>query len=150
MAMEPARTARQRKQDTLAQLEEHPDAWVATADADGAAHLVPLSSYWDGAALLFATPERSITGRNLAASGRARLALGPTRDVVLIEGRVQVFAPGTVPAELADPFAEAHWDARTEKTPYGYYLVRPERIQAWREVNEIKGRDLMIDGEWLV
>lgn len=150
MAAEPARSARQREQDTLAQLARHPDAWVATADADGAAHLVPLSAYWDGAALLFATPERSVTGRNLAASGRARLGLGPTRDVVLIEGRVEAFPPGTVPAELADAFAEAHWDARTETTPYAYYLVRPDRIQAWREANEIKGRDLMIDGVWLV
>ena len=150
MVVEPARTAHRRKQDTLALLEKHPDAWVATADEDGNAHMVPLSAYWTGTALLFATPVNSPTGRNLAGSGRARLGLGPTRDVVLIEGRVQVYAPGTVPDELAGPFGQAHWDARGEKTPYAYYLVVPVRIQAWREANEIKGRDLMIDGIWLV
>ena len=148
MAAQPARSAQQRKQDTLAMLAEPGDAWVATADADGAAHLVPLSYYWDGTGLLFATPERSVTGRNLAASGRARVGLGPTRDVVLIEGRVRVFAPGTVPEELAGPFAAAHWDARADGYPF--FLVVPERIQAWREENEIEGRTLMAGGEWRI
>jgi hypothetical protein len=27
--------------------------------------------------------------------------------------------------------------------------LRPERIQAWRESNELAGRQLMRDGEWL-
>ena len=32
------------------------DCWVASADEMGNAHLVPLSHYWDGAALVLATP----------------------------------------------------------------------------------------------
>jgi Pyridoxamine 5'-phosphate oxidase len=148
--MDPARSAQQRKIDTLARLERHEDGWVATADGAGAPYLVPLSSFWDGAALVFATPEKSVTGRNLTASGRARVAVGPTRDVVVVEGRVEVYPPGQVPDDLAEAFAAAHWDARREKTPYAYYRIVPELIQAWREVNEIKGRDLMRDGTWLV
>ena len=124
--------------------------WVATASQDGVAGLVPLSYCWDGSALVFATPERSVTGRNLAASGRARVGLGPTRDVVMIVGRVEVFSAAEVSDEIGDAFAAAHWDARKETKPYAYYRVVPERIQAWREENEIKGRDLMIDGAWLV
>jgi hypothetical protein len=31
-----------------------------------------------------------------------------------------------------------------------FHRVLPERIQAWPEENEIKGRDLMADGAWLV
>jgi hypothetical protein len=34
------------------------DVWVASASADGAPYLVPLSFDWDGEALLVATPYR--------------------------------------------------------------------------------------------
>lgn len=149
-AFEPPRSAAERKRDTLARLESDEDLWVATADQDGNAALVPLSFLWNGAVLVLATPERSVTGRNLAASGRVRLGLGPTRDVVMIDGRVETFSQDTVPVEPADAFAARHhWDAREEATPYAYFLVTPERIQAWREVNELKDRDLMREGTWL-
>jgi hypothetical protein len=31
-----------------------------------------------------------------------------------------------------------------------FLLLRPERIQAWREANEIAGRAVMQAGAWLV
>jgi hypothetical protein len=34
-------------------------------------------------------------------------------------------------------------------SPFRYYWIRPLRIQAWREENELAGRLLMRDGEWL-
>jgi len=93
----PARTSRQRKQDTLNRLEHDVDAWVASADpADGTPYLVPLSFLWDGGTLLIATPSASPTSRNLQATGKARLGIGPTRDVVLIEGTVRAL-PATEP-----------------------------------------------------
>ena len=86
----PARSPQQRKHDALDRLDRDTDAWVATAGpADGAPYLVPLSFLWDGTALLIATPSASVTSRNLQATGRARLGVGPTRDVVMIEGTVQ-------------------------------------------------------------
>src|SRR6266487_4790194 len=84
----PARTAQQRKADTLRRLSSDVDTWVATADpATGTPYLVPLSFLWDGATVLISTPATSPTSRNLRATGRARLGIGPTRDLVLIEGR---------------------------------------------------------------
>ena len=59
------------------------------------AYLVPLSYVWDGTALTMANLEASPTGRNLAATGKVRLAIGTTRDVVLIEGSVQTFSRET-------------------------------------------------------
>ena len=47
-----ARSRAQRKADTLASLQTEVDCWVASADEMGNAHLVPLSHYWDGAALV--------------------------------------------------------------------------------------------------
>ena len=147
--MEPPRSAEQRKRDTLARLERDQDAWVASADADGTPYLVPLSYLWDGTTLTMATLEASPTGRNLRASGRVRLAIGQTRDVVLITGSVEAFSRESVPAELADAFAAKLWDARRSKPPYAFFRITPQRIQAWREENELAGRDLMLDGRWL-
>ncbi|MDC0773649.1 pyridoxamine 5'-phosphate oxidase family protein [Streptomyces sp. HD] len=153
MTPPPARPAEQRKQDTLHRLEHDQDAWVATAEVDGGVpYLVPLSFLWNGSTLLLATPTHSPTGRNLRMTGRARIAIGPTRDVVMIEGTVDTFvAPAQLPPEEADRFAaKTGFDPRRLTTPYLYFRVRPDRVQAWREADELAGRELMRDGKWLV
>jgi hypothetical protein len=140
-----ARDTDQRHRDTLARLEQDVDVWVATADG-GTPYLVPLSFRWDGSTLLVATPASSPTGRNLQATGRARLALGVTRDVVLVEGDVVVVEPD--PGE-ADAFAaKAGFDPRSARG-YLYFRVTPRRVQAWREVDELAGRELMREGRWI-
>jgi len=145
---QPARSPSQRLADARRRLDQDTDAWVATADPHtGAPYLVPLSFLWDGATLLIATPERSPTGRNLLATGLARLGIGPTRDLVLVEGVAQATA---VAAGTADAFAaKTGFDPR-QLTGYRYFRIRPQRVQAWREANELAGRDLMRDGRWLV
>ena len=75
------RSRAQRRRDTEHRLTHDIDVWVASASADGAPYLVPLSFDWDGEALLVATPTDSPTGRNLAATRAVRLGLGHTRDV---------------------------------------------------------------------
>jgi len=60
------RSRPQRRRDTEHRLTHDKDVWVASASADGAPYLVPLSFDWDGEALLMATPTDSPTGRNLA------------------------------------------------------------------------------------
>lgn len=146
----PARTPMQRKQDTLNRLEHDVDAWVATADpATGNPYLIPLSFLWTGAALLIATPASSPTGRNLQSTGKARVGIGPTRDLVLIEGTVQVLADAEVTGEVGDAFAaKTGFDPRELTTRYLYFRIHPQRIQAWREANELDGREIMTDGNW--
>jgi hypothetical protein len=56
--------------------------------------LVPLSCHWDDSTLTIATPRASRTARNLVRAGWARVALGPTRDVVIIEGPVEAIPIG--------------------------------------------------------
>jgi hypothetical protein len=147
--MEPPRTKAQRKADVLARLESDVDLWVASADATGDAYLIPLSYYWDGAALTISTPRASRTAVNLIRAGSARVALGETRDVVLIEGTVEALTLGTDPA-LEEAHAQAAgFDPRTLADEYVYLRITPRRIQAWREVNELTGRLLMRDGAWL-
>ena len=56
------RSRAERRRDTEHRLTHDVDVWVASASADGAPYLVPLSFDWDGAALLMATPTDSPTG----------------------------------------------------------------------------------------
>ena len=148
----PPRTRRQRKQDALRRLERDTDAWVATADAgSGTPYLVPLSFLWDGESLLVATPSASPTSRNLRATGKVRLGIGPTRDLVLIQATVQAsVVAGEIPDEVGDAFAaKTGFDPR-QLTGYLYFRIHPQRLQAWRESNELNGRDLMRGGQWVV
>ena len=104
---------------------------------------MPLSYYWDGSTLTVATVRASRTAR-------ARVALGPTRDVVVIDGRLEAIALGADP-ELEDAHARATgFDPRTLAAEYAYLRITPHAIQAWREENELAGRDLMRNGHWLV
>src|SRR5687768_7107122 len=148
----PPRPQKQRKQDALHRLEHDIDAWVSTADSgSGTPYMVPLSFLWDGATLLVATPSASPTGRNLRATGKVRVGIGPTRDVVLIEGTAHAVAAAEVPDEVGDAFAtKTGFDPRELATDYTYFHITPHRLQAWREANEIKGRELMSGGQWIV
>jgi nitroimidazol reductase NimA-like FMN-containing flavoprotein (pyridoxamine 5'-phosphate oxidase superfamily) len=147
----PARTLEQRKHDTLDRLEREVDAWVATAGDDGVPCMVPLSFLWDGHTLLIATASANPTARNLLANGRVRLGLGLTRDVVLIEGTAEATAAADIPASAGDAFAaKAGFEPRGLTGSYHYFTVSPLWMQAWREVNELEGRDLMREGKWLV
>jgi hypothetical protein len=144
------RSLEQRKQDTLARLNADVDCWVATADPDGTAYLVPLSFSFDGSTLLLATPAGNPTGRNLVRTGRVRVGIGPTRDVVIIDGTVATLSPAEVPRAELDMFAErTGFDPRSLKGDWRYFRVQPVAVQAWREANEIPGRELMADGKWL-
>ena len=125
------RDREQRTRDTLAKLAEPAvDVWVATAASAGSSadpYLVPLSLAWT-----------------------ARLALGPTRDVVVIDARLERSVSAAEAPDLAEQYArQADWDPRNAGDTYRYLVLRPERIQAWREANELRGRTLMRDGTWI-
>jgi hypothetical protein len=146
------RTREQRKADTLAKLSAPAaDVWVATAAADTSAYLVPLSLAWLDERVVLATDADSVTARNIISQGHARLGLGPTRDVVLIDAELeQVYSLDEVPASLARAYAtQADWDPREAGGQMRFLVLRPQRIQAWREANELPGRTLMRGGAWI-
>ena len=150
MSDDPRPRAR-RRSDTEHRLTHDQDIWVASSSVGGGAYLVPLSFEWDGETLLMATPTDSPTGRNLATTGAVRLGLGPTRDVTMIEGDVEVIELDALQQERSERFvSHTEFDPRALSTPYRWFRVSPRRIQAWREANELPGRDLMRDGRWLV
>jgi hypothetical protein len=144
-----ARTAIQRKKDTLDLLTREVDLWIATANADADVHLIPLSFVWDDDVLTMATPEQSVTVDNLRRSGRTRVAIGPTRDVVIVEGSVRIIRPESAP-DLAEIHARhVGFDARSSEDGFVLMILMPETIQAWRTPAELPGRVIMRDGRWL-
>ncbi|MEU5656780.1 pyridoxamine 5'-phosphate oxidase family protein [Streptomyces sp. NPDC047737] len=143
------REFKERLRDTQAKLESEIDLWVATSGPRGV-HLVPLSYRWDGTAFLVATPRASVTGRNLSGQGQVRLGFGPTRDVVVVDGIAEPVDLADLDPGTGDAFAaRTGFDPRGLAEPYQYFLIRPQRIQAWREADELHGRDLMREGRWL-
>lgn len=144
--MAPPRSLRQRQQDTRGRLESDVDAWIASADTDGDAYLVPLSFLWDGTGMVVSTPLASVTAQNLGRGGRIRVGLGELRDVTIVDGTAEPVDDDAT----KEAFAGKHgWDPRNESNDYAYFRIVPDRIQAWREVNELAGRTLMRDGAWL-
>lgn len=145
------RSAQQRKGDVLEKLTTEVDGWVASASASGDAYLIPLSLYWDGSHLLIATLAKSRTTRDLRRAGVARIALGPTRDVVIVEGSVAITPATEIEPTVADAHAQhTGFDARKGPEEYVYLIVTPRTIQAWRTAAELVGRVVMCDGRWLV
>lgn len=147
----PPRATADRVRDTQALLGREVDCWVATADPTTAApHLVPLSFVWDGSSILLATGERSIAGRGLASGTGVRIGLGATRDVVMVDGSVEAIPTGELDPAEADRFARrTGFDPRETTSSYLFFRVVPSRIQAWREENELRGRDVLVAGRWV-
>lgn len=150
------RSKEQRKAHTLAKLAAHAaDVWVSTAaiNAEGQArpHMVPLSLAWVDERIVLAAEADSVTVKNIAREKLARLGLGPTRDVVLIDADLdEVYRLDEVPADLAERYAaQADWDPRESGEKMRFLVLRPQRILAWREANEIPGRTLMRGGTWI-
>jgi hypothetical protein len=145
----PARGGEQRKADVLRRLAEDEDAWVSTAGGDGEPCLVPLTFVWHDETLVMTTRTTNPTAVNIARHGRATVALGHTRDVVLIEAEAEVMG-GDEPRDAGEAFvAKTKWDPRG-RPDWCWLRFRPRTVRAWREANELKGRYLMRDGTWLV
>jgi hypothetical protein len=68
----------------------------------------------------------------------------------VIDGEVEVLEIDALPQERADRFAaRTGFDPRAEAAPYRWFRISLRRVQAWREANELEGRELMRDGRWL-
>ena len=102
----PTRSKAERRAHVLRRLESEDKLWIATAAADGSAHLVPFSFVWDGERVSMATAQDNPAARNAARTGKARLALGNIHDIVLIDGAITVIplqALDDVPRRAAQP-----------------------------------------------
>ncbi len=142
----PPRSTAERIADTRGRLARDVDAWVSTVDSDGEPRLSALSFLWTAETLLIATSRSGATGRNLLERPTVRMGIGELRDVVLVDGGVEVTVPDDA---TADGFAaKAGFDPRPIEG-FAFFRVTPRSVQAWREENELAGRYVLRAGVWL-
>ena len=111
---------------------------------------MPLSLCWHDGKVVVAVEGRSRTARNASVSGQARLALGPSRDVVMIDAAAAVVACSGADPALSGAYRDrTGWVPGADGGEWVFILLQPTAMQVWREVDEIAGRTVMRDGAWL-
>jgi hypothetical protein len=145
------RSTEQRRHDALYQLCHERDVRVATASPKGVPHLVPVSLCWVDGRVIVAVPRSSPTAKNVGSTGRARLAIGNTRDVLMIDAEGVIVPPeDDSTSRLLTAFHErTGWNVAVDPGDYVILQFTPRRMQAWRNVEEISGREILGDGTWL-
>jgi hypothetical protein len=147
------RSPDERKADALAKLTAiEANVWVASAPPTGGVHLIPVTHTWNGSQVVLSTGPGSRTVANVTANPRVRLALGETRDAVMVDAVLVAAVPAVeAPDVLAEGYAsQAGWDPRTDPGDYVYLVFSPKRIQVWREDEDLAGRTVMRNGEWVI
>ncbi len=140
----------ERQTDARKRLESGFQLWLATGSDGHGAHLIPVAYVWDGSVLYTATFAHSRTVANIKAHPQARLALGDTADVVIIDAGVSLLEVSAIDTAIADRYAQVSHDPRTYPAGTFLYLrLHPRRIQVWNGFHEFPGRTTMQDGQWL-
>jgi hypothetical protein len=67
----------------------------------------------------------------------------------MVDGAVAAIAIGADPEREEAHALATGFDPRTLADEYVYLRITPRTIQAWREANELGGRNVMRDGRWL-
>ncbi|MEV4166437.1 pyridoxamine 5'-phosphate oxidase family protein [Nonomuraea dietziae] len=138
-----------RQADTVDRLFGGFQMWLATGSDGHGAHLIPVAYVWDDSTLTTATFRRSRTVSNLRARPKARLAIGDTADVIMIDARATLLGVPDIDAASAEAFAKVSTDPRNAPDRFLYVRLVPERILAWNSLAEFSGRTLMLKGSWL-
>ena len=144
----PPRGLSERREAALERLASGSQIWLATGSDGRGAHLIPVAYVWTGDALVTATFERSVTTANLQANPQARIAVGTTADVVMIDATARLTPVAEIDPTAADGYAQVSRDPRTV-SGFVYIRLTPQRVQVWKGVHEFSGRTVMLDGEWL-
>ncbi|MFI9556272.1 hypothetical protein [Nonomuraea endophytica] len=145
----PARDLSQRRAETLDRLGSGFQMWLATGSDGHGAHLIPVAYVWNGSTLTTSTFQRSRTISNLRARPTARLAIGDTADVVLIDAYTILLDVPNIDVASAEAYAEVSTDPRNAPDMFLYIRLVPKRILAWNSLAEFSGRTLMLNGSWL-
>lgn len=103
--------------------------WVATSSVGGRPHAVPVWGVWHDDALFFSNGPTTRTGRSLIANPEVSVHLESGEDVVIIEGKVEVFKDRAACALLSKLYKEKYvWK---DAVPPPWWALRPRSAFAW-------------------
>jgi hypothetical protein len=143
-----ARTLPERRAAALEHLSGNRNLWLATAGDGRGPHLIPVSYWWDGAGLLTATLENSLTLRNIRVQPKVRASIGSTGDVLMIDARAAVMDVADLDDAAVEGYAHASGNPRSAPG-FAYVQLVPHRMQVWKGPAEASGRTVMRAGIWL-
>jgi hypothetical protein len=112
------------------QMTAAPNFWVATTDARGRVHAVPLWGVWVDDTCYFGGSSETRWARNLSANPRVCVHLESTTDPVMLEGAAHRVGDDADPALLSriDDAYEAKYDMRHGPP---FWALRPSVVYAW-------------------
>ncbi|PXX55608.1 general stress protein 26 [Nocardia tenerifensis] len=142
------RSLEQRRADALDRLGTSHQMWLATAGKNDGPHLIPVAYIWNTNALTTATFERSRTVANLRTIPRARVAIGDTADLIMIDAAASFIPVDAIDPAAADRYAQVSHDPRS-MPGFIYIQLVPQRIQVWNGFHEFTERTVMAEGRWL-
>ena len=119
--------------DTVARLSLARNYWVATADADGRPHSMPVWGVWLDDRFVFSTSPVSRKARNLKANPQAVLHLESGAELVVVECTAsEVRDPARLGAFLAAYNPKYDWNfTAADVENGGVYELRPVKAFAW-------------------
>lgn len=142
------RTLAERQQAAHDRLDTETQLWLATGSDGRGAHLIPVAYVWIDGVLVTATFEHSRTTANLRANPQARVALGTTSDVVMVDVVARLVDVAEMDSDTAERYAQVSRDPR-RRAGFVYIVLAPRRVLVWNGFGEFFGRTVMLDGEWL-
>ena len=141
----------QRKTTALHKLAHEKYLWFATANRSGAPHLVPLGFVWRNGRMVLASSSTNRTVSNVRETGVARVALGQTDDVVMIDGGVELVGVDSIDTTVAAEYEQKYAVDLRVVPGWTYLQLTPERIQVFRDAPEpSQARAVMSAGAWRV
>ena len=144
------RSLAERRAHARNRLETGFQMWLATGSNGHGAHLIPVAYAWAGSALYTATFVKSRTVSNIKGHPQARVALGDTAEVIMIDTSASLMDVPDIDADIAERYAKVSTDPRTSpEGTFVYLRLHPRRIQVWNGFHEFVGRTVMRDGRWL-
>jgi hypothetical protein len=111
--------------------------WLATTQADGSPHVVPVDGLWlDGAAWFGGHPSTRHT-RNLRGNGHAVLHLENGSSAVIVHGIAAVDVPDDAGAERLAAPARTKYGHGQPASAYraGVWRLAPVKVLAWTELH---------------
>ena len=113
------------------QMDSARNYWLATVSPQGRPHAAPLWGVWFEDRFYFSIGATSRKGRNAAANPQVVVHLESGDEVVILEGKLEEIAPGTLFDQLDQVYYQKYEVHLTSDNPV--YGLAAERVFAWRE-----------------
>ncbi len=121
----------------MQQLDASRNYWLATVRPNGRPHVAPLWAVWHGNVLYFEGSPTTRWARNLADNPAASMNLESGLDVVIVEGRAEMFRlEPELRGRLIDAWANKYGEYGPNPSTEELFRLVPRTVRAWSQSME--------------